>query len=254
MKGFFDFVPGDSFLHRLNPLTKLLFALALTVSCFISDQIFFVLAIIGVDLFLAALAGVLNRGLAVLKALTKISIVLFIIQVLFIRDGAILFTLPLLDIPITKEGVEFSLLFVFRFIAATMPLPLVLSVTKMNDLSNIFVEKLRVPYRYAFSLTVAIRFIPVFADEMAGVMEAQIARGVAFDTKNMIKKIRLILPLCVPLLISSVKKIESAAISAELRGFHCRKRGNCYKEYPFLPVDFLAFTAIVVMLTSSILI
>ena len=72
---------------------------------------------------------------------------------------------------------------------------------------------------------------------MAGIMEAQTARGVAFDTKNILKKIGLIFPLCVPLLITSVRKIEGAAISAELRGFNCRKRESGYKNYPFKTAD-----------------
>jgi energy-coupling factor transport system permease protein len=68
---------------------------------------------------------------------------------------------------------------------------------------------------------------------MAGIIEAQVSRGVDFDTKNFFKKIKLLLPLCVPLLISSVRKIEGGAISAELRGFNFRTSSSGFKQYTF---------------------
>jgi energy-coupling factor transport system permease protein len=102
---------------------------------------------------------------------------------------------------------------------------------------------LRVPYKYAFVLTTAMRFIPLFSEEMAAIVEAQTARGVEFDTKNFVKKIRLLMPLCVPLLISSVRRIEVGAISAELRGFNLRNRASGYKRYAFGVSDALSIAA-----------
>lgn len=236
MRGFLDYSPGDSFLHRLNPLTKLLLSLFLCVACFCSGSAAFCLAIIAVNLLFAASAGIMPRALAMLRVLIKFCVFLFVIQVLFIRDGRPLLSLPA-GIVITDAGVKFSLLLALRLIGSTLPLAMMLSVTKMIDLSNVLVGKLRIPYKYAFALTTAIRFIPVFADEMSGIMEAQTARGVEFDTGGVCKKVRLILPLCVPLLITSVKKIESAAISAELRGFNNRSKDSGYKQYPFSVAD-----------------
>jgi energy-coupling factor transport system permease protein len=164
-----------------------------------------------------------------------------------VREGEILLRFPL-NIYITDNGLLFSLLFVSRLIAATMPLTLMLSLTQMGDISNALNRYLRIPYKYTFVLTTAIRFIPLFSDEMAGIIEAQIARGVDFDTRNFFKKIRLLLPLCVPLLISSVRRIEGGAISAELRGFNFRGPSSGYKRYPFglRDIAVLAFCALVV--------
>ncbi len=131
----------------------------------------------------------------------------------------------------------FSLLFVLRMIAATLPLAVMLSVTQISDLSGMLVEKLRVPYKYVFALTTSMRFIPSFAAEPGDIMAAQTARGVDFDTRNIFRKIRLILPLCVPLLISSVARIDRGAISAELRGFSLRRRGASYKSYHMKWID-----------------
>lgn len=248
MKGFLDYAAGDSFLHRLNPMTKLLLALLMCVSCFISKEHFFIIGIIVLNLIVGYIAGVFDRTLLLLRGLIKISLVLFVVQVFFVRTGHILIHFPL-NIYITVDGLLFSSLIVLRLIGATMPLALMLSITQMNDLSNVLVSRLFIPYKYAFALTTAIRFVPVFANEMSEIIEAQTARGVEFDTKNILKKIKLILPLCVPLLISSVKKIEANAISAQLRGFNLRQRGSGYKKYKMKAPDWAVavFSALLII-------
>lgn len=239
MTGLLDYVEGNSPLHRLHPLTKLALSFILCAVCFITENHLIVIGIILLNLCLDTVAGVLRRGLRILLSLGKFSLFLFVVQALFVRQGEVLFTLwP--GIPITDRGLLFSLLFVLRLLAAALPLALMFSVTRMSDIANVLVRNLGIPYKYAFVLTTAMRFIPLFSREMAGIMEAQVARGVDFDTRNFFKKIRLILPLCVPLLIASVRKIEGGAISAELRGFNLRKRDSGYKRYRFGPGDGLA--------------
>ena len=96
---------------------------------------------------------------------------------------------------------------------------------------------LHVPYKYAFTFTSTVHFIPVFMNDMKGVMEAQTARGVEFDRGGIVQKARLMVPLCVPLLVSSVRKTNSAAIAAEVRGFNLRTAASGYKEYPMRVLD-----------------
>jgi energy-coupling factor transport system permease protein len=252
MTGLLDYVPGGSFLHRLNPLTKLVLSFGLCAACFAADRIPAVLGVMALDLLLAASGGVFRRTLKTLLSLIKLSLVLFTVQVLFARGGTVLVSLPPL-IVITAEGLRFSLLFVSRLIAATLPLTIMLSVTRMSDISNVLNRHLRVPYKYTFALTTAMRFIPLFAEEMRVIMEAQTARGVDFDTKNFLKKIRLLLPLCVPLLVSAVRRVEEGAVSAELRGFNFRTPASGYKRYPIKPADCLAFLALALVITAAAL-
>lgn len=242
MGGLLDYVPGNSVFHRLNPLTKLIFPFLLCIACFLTDSHLFVLGILALDFVIAAVCGIMPRALAMFRTLVLLSLVLFLLQIFFVRDGNKILTLPL-NIYITDRGLSFSLLVVLRLIAATMPLALMLSVTQMNELSGALVSVVGIPYKYAFALTTAIRFIPLFAGEMSAIVAAQTARGVEFDTRSPGKKIRLILPLCVPLLVSSVKKIDAGAISAELRGFNRRTRKSSSKAYPFSGADALVGVA-----------
>ncbi|NLF28808.1 MAG: energy-coupling factor transporter transmembrane protein EcfT [Clostridiales bacterium] len=252
MGGFLDYIPGDSLLHRLNPLTKMILAVVLCAACFVSGRHLFVLGVLALSLAMSRAAGVFQRAWRTLAALSKLSLLLFVVQVLVIRDGKPLLT-PLPGLSITDVGVLFSLLFVLRLIAATLPLAIMLSVTKIGDLSGVLVEKLRIPFKYAFSLTTAMRFIPIFSLETADIMAAQTSRGVEFDTRNFLKKVRLILPLCVPLLLSSVERIDRGAISAELRGFSLRKRGQSYRTYAMKPPDWGALALAAAVAALSVL-
>lgn len=252
MTGLLDYIPGNSPLHRLNPLTKLFLSFSLCAACFLTANHFLVFGVIVINVNLAILGGILGRSLKTMFAVFKFSLIFFILQLFFVPQGKALITFPF-NIVITDRGLLFSLLFVLRITAAAMPLTMLLSVTPMSDIANALTKYLGIPYKYTFVLTTAIRFIPLFSEEMAGIMEAQISRGVEFDTRNFFKKLRLLLPLCVPLLISSVRKIEGGAISAELRGFNLRGRTSAYKRYPLSRKDagVLALCLLVIAVTAA---
>lgn len=139
-----------------------------------------------------------------------------------------------------------------RLIACAIPLFLVLYITKLGDIANACCKVLHVPYKYAFTFTSAVHFIPVFMNDMKGIMEAQTARGVEFDSGSIVKKLQLMVPLCVPLLVSSVRKINSAAIAAEVRGFNLRTPASGYKEYPFSGKDVLAMVLCLALIALAL--
>ena len=112
---------------------------------------------------------------------------------------------------------------------------------------------LHVPYTYAFTFTTALRFVPVFTQEMNAIMEAQTARGVEFDTKNPFKKMTLMLPVCIPLLVTSVGKTDAIALAAEQRGFYLRTRESSYKRYPLRALDAAALACCVAIVALGAL-
>ena len=235
MKGFLDYLPGGSVLHKMHPLVKIFVSILICAAAFCSSNYFFLLGIILFNILMGVIGngkernGLLARTFGILKGLIKMSIFLVILQLLVIRKGDPLFMIG--NFAITDVALEKALLLVLRLIGATLPLSILISVTNLNDLSNTLVKYLHIPYKYAFTFTSAIRFIPVFSTEMSGIIESQQARGVDFEVKNPFKKFGMILPLCFPLLISSVRKIESTATAAELRGFYLRTRACCTKSY-----------------------
>ena len=240
MKGFLEYVPGNSLIHRLDPRTKLLLAFMICVGCFSCSNIYVLLGFLAFDVLIGAVGHIFGQTMRLLKGLIKISVFLFVLQVLFIQHGNALVTLPL-GILLTDDGLIIATQVVLRLIGATLPLAIMITLTQLSDLSTTLVSKCYIPYKYAFAVTSAIRFIPTFSRDMQDIMEAQTARGVEFDTKNIFKKLKLVFPLCVPLLISSVQKIDSAAIAAELRGFNLRTKDSSYRTTKFGALDILAF-------------
>ena len=247
MLNIIDYVPGDTLLHRLNPVAKLALAAAIVISTILSGTYPMLLALLALTWLLAAYAGVAGRLAALLKVLVPATLIMLVLQLLLVRDGTLLFAF------ITDTGLDTSLKMSLRLLGVALPLVLMLMVTKPTDLANACVEKLHVPYKYAFTFTTALRFVPVFSQEMNAIMEAQTARGVEYDTKNPVKKLKLMLPLCVPLLISSVSRTDATALAAEERGFYLRTRESSYKRYPFAVRDILCFAVCIALLAAGLL-
>ena len=241
MTNVIDYLPGETVLHRLNPVAKLALAACIILATFLAQSFPALVGLLALTLCMGAYAGSLERLLALLKVLVPLGVLMLVLQTLFVRTGT-----PL-AFGITDEGLASGARTALRLLGVALPLILMLTVTKLNDLANACVEVLHVPYRYAFTFTTALRFVPVFSQE------AQTARGVEYDTRNPIKKLRLMLPLCVPLLISSVGKTDACALAAEQRGFYLRTRASSYKRYPLRALDAGALTLGVALVAAAAL-
>jgi energy-coupling factor transport system permease protein len=246
MKGVLEYVPGDTIIHRLNPLAKIFLALCVCVAAFITGSIAVLAVLLLFNLAIGAAGGVFGRALKLLFGLVRVGVFLFLLQLLFVREGHALFLF------VTDVGVVTAAQVVLRLIDACLPLALMLAVTQMSDLTNALVKVVRMPYKYAFTLSTALRFIPLFMSEMAGIMEAQTARGLELDSAGFFKKMKLILPLCVPLLMISVRKIDGTAVAAEVRGFHLRTRQSGYKDYPFRAPDIAVLVLCAALIAGAI--
>ncbi|WP_165251663.1 energy-coupling factor transporter transmembrane component T [Adlercreutzia sp. ZJ304] len=249
MAKFLEYVPGDSLMHRMNPVAKVLCALLISIACFCTSNLVFLCAVLAIDFALAASCHMTKQALGLAKAVAIFSIILALIALLTTSTGTQLVALPWGYIG--TGSILAAITVVIRLVACAVPLFLVMYVTQLNDLANSFCKILHVPYKYAFTFTSAVHFIPVFMNDMSQIMQAQTARGVEFDC-GFVKKIRLMAPLCVPLLISSVRKTNSAAIAAEVRGFNLRTRDSGFKEYPFTLVDVVCILACALLIVVAV--
>lgn len=242
-----DYVPGDTLLHRLNPIAKLAIAAGIIIATFVADTYPMLLGLLALTLVLGIYAGAIGRLLSILKVLVPVAVIMVLLQTAFVRGGD-----PVV-LWMTTDGLVTGSKAALRLLGVALPLILMLTVTKLNDLSNACVEVLHIPYRYAFTFTTALRFVPLFGEEMNAIMEAQTARGVEYDTKNPVLKLRLMLPLCVPLLVSSVGKTDATALAAEQRGFYLRTRESSYKRYPLHGRDWVAIALSVALVVVGVI-
>ncbi len=237
-----DYTPGKSLLHRLNPVTKLAIAAAIIIATFLAQSPFALMALLALTLGAGAHAGVARRLASLLKVLLPVVVAMFALQVAFTSTGERIVAFA------TVDGVIGGARACLRLVGAALPLALMLSVTKLTDLADACVEVLHIPYRYAFTFTTALRFVPVFTREMNAIMEAQTARGVRFDTGNPLKKLSLMIPVCIPLLVTSVQKTDATALAAEQRGFYLRTRASSYRRYPMAAADLVALGCCLVLI------
>ena len=242
-----DYAPGATVLHRLNPVAKLALASGIIIATFLAASYPALVGLLVITLALGAYAGVFSRLASLLKVLLPLAAIMLALQMIFVQGGERLVGF------VTSEGLVTGSKACLRLLGVALPLVLVLTVTKLTDLANACVEILHVPYRYAFAFTTALRFVPLFGQEMNAIMEAQTARGVEYDTKNPIKKLQLMLPLCIPLLISSVGKTDATALAAEQRGFYLRTRESSYKRYPLQALDFAAIAVAAALIVAGAL-
>lgn len=245
MRNVIGYVPGSSLLHRLNPVTKLAMAAAIIIATLLAQSWTALVGLLLITLGLSVYAGAFSRLASLLKVLVPVAVLMFALQLAFVRSG------DAVALFITTDGLQTGGKACLRLVGVALPLVLMLAVTKLNDLANACVEVLHIPYKYAFTFTTALRFVPVFTQEMNAIMEAQTARGVQFDTRNPLKKMSLMLPVCIPLLVTSVGKTDATALAAEQRGFYLRTRASSYKRYPLRGIDIAALALCVALVACA---
>ncbi len=213
----------------MNPVAKLAAAFLLVIACFATSNFILLAVAIALDAVMAVQCKMVPQTIGLAKAVAAFSVVLALIALLFTPQGDVLVSLPWGYIG--TASVLNAVLIVVRLIACAVPLFLVFYVTKLTDMANALVKVLHVPYKYAFTFMSTVHFIPVFMNDMAGIMEAQTARGVEFDG-GLVKKVRLMIPpvrAAFGVVGAQDEQRRHRRRGARLQSAHTRKR---LQEYP----------------------
>ena len=218
-----QFFPGNSFLHKLDPRTKLLLTLGLLVVVFVSHGFVGFGLILAFVLAATALSGLKLRFL--LRGLKPIFFIVaftFVLNVFFQSTGNVLVQLGFLKI--TDEGLRMALFLAARLVLlvfCTQLLTLTTSPIALTDgLESLLgpLKKVRFPvHEIAMMMSIALRFIPTLMDEADKIMKAQTARGADFESGNLIQRARAMVPLLVPLFVSAFRRAEELAMAMEAR-------------------------------------
>lgn len=249
-----EYIPGASILHKLNPLTKIIWTFAAIALSFMFSSPQAIFCVFLANIAAAAACGVAKQLLPVIKGLAIFALILILFQVFFVTDGRTLFYLiPFANVGrVTDTGLQMSLVMAFRMLATVSTIPILMLTTPMTDVVVVLVEKFKVPFKYAFMFITALRFIPSFMAEMEMILQAQMSRGYESDTRNPVKKLLIVIPLAVPLLVSSVKKTERMAISMEARGFGTGPRSS-YRKLDMAGIDFAVLAVFAAVLSSAVI-
>lgn len=216
------YYPGDSLLHRTDPRIKIIIAISLMVTVFLANS-YVVFGILGIFI----LFSIKHAQIPVLYTLKGLKPVVFIIVFaalvnVFFTPGRILFEYGF--IRITFEGLDRALKLALRLLILTAGVSLLTLTTTPIALTD-GIEKLSRPLKVigvpvnelAITISVSLKFVPVLLDEADKIIKAQAARGVDFETKNPVKRLKNYVPVMVPLFINSIKRADELSQVMEAR-------------------------------------
>lgn len=217
-----QYYPGNSWIHRLDPRIKIMATILYIVAIFVvKDFIGFAISFLGLAVVIAISKVPLKFILRGLKPVFFIIAFTFIINMFMIK-GEILLSIWIFDI--TKEGLRTAVFMAIRLILLIIGSSLLTLTTKPISLTD-GIEALLSPFKkiglpahdLAMMMTIALRFIPTLLEETDKIMKAQMARGADFESGNIMRRAKALIPILVPLFISAFRIAQELAMAMEAR-------------------------------------
>lgn len=254
-----QYFPGTTPVHRLDPRTKLILTVLYIAALFTAKwYVSYVLVL----LFLLASAWLaqikLTTMLKGVKPLIIIIILTGLLNVFYTTGGVLLVDWWIFHI--WSKGIETALLMIARIImliAGTFLLTYTTSPIALTDglealLSPL--KKLKVPvHELSMMMCIALRFIPTLIEETDKIISAQKARGADFESGNLIRRAKALIPILVPLFISAFRRADELATAMESRCYHGGEGRTRLRQLRFTKLDYIAF-AIGVLLLAGVII
>lgn len=236
---FGQYYPAKSFVHSMDPRTKLLFLIAYIVAIFVA-QTFYGMILCAIVLAAVVIAARVPFG-SVLRSVKGIIFILILTSVLnlFFHGGEHLLA-EWGIIKIYREAIVFTvflLLRLFLLVMASAVLTLTTTPVRLTD----GIESLLTPLKWikfpvhelALIMSIALRFIPTLIDETNRIIAAQKARGADFESGNIFKRIKAVVPVLIPLLISAFRRAEELGDAMDARCYSGSKNRTKYKKLTF---------------------
>lgn len=248
-----QYYPADSVLHRLDPRTKLAGTFLFILSVFL----FHTFPGYGVaTLFLVTMIALSKVPVKFMFRGLKAILVILLVTVFFniiLTPGEVLWQLGF--VKITKEGLKLAAKMAIRLIYLVIGSSLMTLTTTPNQLTDAMESLLKpltvlhIPvHEIAMMMSIALRFIPILMEETDKIMKAQIARGADFETGNIFRKVRNMVPLLVPLFISAFRRANDLAMAMEARCYHGGDNRTQMKPLRYAGRDGIAYGILLVYL------
>ncbi|MDQ0216145.1 energy-coupling factor transport system permease protein [Oikeobacillus pervagus] len=249
------YIPSNSIVHQLDPRSKLIFVFAFVCIVFLANNAVTYGTLVVFTFVLISLSKIPIRFLlSGLKPILWLILFTFFLHLFFTKEGELIFHLGFIKIYAEgiRQGIFISLRF-FLLILVTSLLTLTTSPISITDglesLLNPF-KKLKLPvHELALMMSISLRFIPTLMDETEKIMKAQMARGTDFTSGPIKDRLKAIVPLLIPLFVSSFKRAEELAIAMEARGYRGGEGRTKYRLLSWRKKD-TAVIFILALLTS----
>lgn len=252
-----QYYPVNSVIHRLDPRTKLFATVVFIVSLFIAKGIpgygLATLLLIAMIALCRVPVKFMMKGLKSIFILLLISVAFNI----FLTQGEVLWSLGFLKV--TREGLSIAAQMAIRLIylvVGSSIMTLTTTPTQLTDgLETSFgiLKKFKVPvHEIAMMMSIALRFIPILVEETDKIMKAQMARGADFETGNLMKRAKAMLPLLVPLFVSAFRRATDLAMAMESRCYRGGEGRTKMKPLKYKLRDIMAYLVLLAYLAAII--
>lgn len=251
-------MPGESFIHKLDPRTKILISFLFIISLFIVDKFvgyIFVMIFLALVVYIAKISPrYLYKGL---KPVFLLIVLTAVLNIFMLKDGRLIFHIGF--IKIYESGIRTALFMAIRLILLIMGTSVLTLTTSPIELTD-GIERLLKPigkeiaHELAMMMTIALRFIPTLIDETDKIMKAQKARGADFETGGLVQKAKNLIPLLVPLFISSFRRADELAMAMEARCYRGGAGRTRMKVLKFTYKDFIAFGVFAILFAGTLIV
>lgn len=249
-----QYFPGSSPVHRMDSRVKLVLTMAFIVMLFMSSSFYGLLVGIAFTMLTFAVSRIpAKMMLKSLKPIIPIIIFTALLNLLFVRTGDVLWQFKF--IKITQEGVHTAVFMVVRIICLIIGTSLLTYTTSPIDLTDAIerllspLKKIKVPvHELAMMMTIALRFIPTLIEETDKIMSAQKARGADMESGSLLQRARALIPILIPLFVSSFRRAEELALAMECRCYHGGEGRTRMKQLRTGAADYIAIAVTAVFI------
>ncbi|MDD2201139.1 MAG: energy-coupling factor transporter transmembrane component T [Firmicutes bacterium] len=237
-----QYMPGESLMHRLDPRTKMLVSLGIIIVLFVvSNPLAYALLAVPIVLAIAISGVPVKLVFRSLRPLTFIMVLTFVLH-LFMDPGEALFSIG--RITATDQGLRLGIVTVVRLTLLVLATSIVTMTTSPIAFTD-GLERLLAPFarlglpahELAMMMTIALRFIPTLLEETDKIMKAQMARGADFESGNIAKRAKAMIPILVPLFVSAFRRADELAVAMEARCYRGGEGRTRLRELAFSGED-----------------
>lgn len=249
-----QYVPGESFIHRLDPRTKILIIFFFVIFVFFANNEWSY----GLLTFFTVLTVMITRVPLrfIIKGLTPIWFLIIFTMLLHLfltKEGPV--ALEIASLKIHSGGIKQGLIISLRFFLLVLMTSLLTLTTTPIDITDAIesllhpLKKVKFPvHELALMMSISLRFIPTLMQETDKISKAQASRGVDFRTGAMKERIKAIIPLLIPLFVSAFKRAEELAMAMEARGYQGGEGRSKLRELAYKRIDYASFIIFIIVI------
>jgi energy-coupling factor transport system permease protein len=228
----FKFQKKNSFIHNLDPRAKLLFSIVYSVSGLLFTELVPLLILFLTLIPLIFLGKMFKEWVRSIRGLSSLIIIIIVLNTYFL-------------------SLAYAISMIIRILIMITAFSIFFLTVHPNDLALSLIS-MKVPYEFAFSFSLAFRFVPTIAIEAQNIMDAQQSRGYEMKQTGLINQIKNLFPLLVPLIVSSIKRAFNVAEALESRAFGTIKNRTYYYSIKYSVKDWMFTIYLFLILIISI--